>query len=66
MKVGDLVYVRGWEKRKHGTYGHTKALSGVIVKPFGGSSNNLGKAWHVLLENGAVRCKLAKDLELIK
>ncbi len=54
MKLGDLVRVKE-------SHWQAKGMIGIIVHDLEGK----GKAFKVLLENGRLRPKLAKQLELL-
>tara|TARA_Y100001970_G_C14248605_1_gene870094 strand:+ start:546 stop:731 length:186 start_codon:yes stop_codon:yes gene_type:complete len=57
MKVGDMVRVHVHLQ---------KTQTGIIIKAFGFNEKNRGRAWHLLMDDGKLKTKLAKDLEVIK
>tara|TARA_B100001250_G_C19512602_1_gene662355 strand:- start:89 stop:271 length:183 start_codon:yes stop_codon:yes gene_type:complete len=58
MKEGDLVKVLD---RTMGT----PIRTAIILRPFGFREENRGRAWHILMDDGTLKTKLATDLRKI-
>ena len=64
MKEGDVVYVHNLTSTKWGLYKDEWTTTAIIIRAFG--SKLKVRAWHVLLEDGTTKVKLAKQLKIIQ
>ena len=58
MKIGDIIRVK---LEHHADPG----IIGMILEDFAKSEQNRGKAFRVLLSNGKIKVKMAKNLEVV-
>ena len=58
VKVGDVVRIK---LSHHADPG----MIGTVIEDFAKTDHNLGKAFRVLLSNGKIKTKMAKNLEVL-